>query len=117
MVVAAACGGEDAATPIEPSRHSAPDSTVIITAASAITAAHLDAGITLQELGRLSEAIAEYDEAIRLDPKLAEGYNNRGSAYHVLGQLQRAVVDFDEAIRLDPKYAGAYNNREVHTPS
>ncbi len=30
-----------------------------------------------QNLGHLKEAVAEYDEAIRLDPQLAQAYNNR----------------------------------------
>ena len=60
---------------------------------------------------RFDEAIIEYDEAIRLNPKFALGYNNRGFSYHRLGQYQRAVNDFDEAIGLDPQYTVAHNNR------
>ena len=52
---------------------------------------HYNAGVELQEQGRLEEAIAEYDEAIRLDPQDADVYNNRGIAYDELGQLQRAI--------------------------
>ena len=37
------------------------------------------AGPQLREQGRLQEAVAEYDEAIRLDPQDAQAYNNRGS--------------------------------------
>ena len=51
------------------------------------------------------------NEALRLDPKLAMAYNNRGFAYSKKGDLDRAIADFDEAIRLDPKYALAYLNR------
>ena len=39
-----------------------------------------NAGVELQEQGSLEEAISEYDEAIRLDPQLADAYNNRGLA-------------------------------------
>ena len=59
----------------------------------------------------MEEAIIEFDEAIRLDPKLALAYNNRGASYYDLGQYQRAIEDFDEAIRLDPKFVLAYANR------
>lgn len=63
------------------------------------------------EQGRYEEAIAEFDEAIRLDPTLAPAYSNRGGAYSNLGQYQRAIEDYDEAIRLDPQHAPAYSDR------
>ena len=72
---------------------------------------HYNAGVKLMDQGKLKEAIAEYDEAIRLNPKYALAYNNRGSAYYELGQYERAIQDFDEAIRLNPEFAGAYYNR------
>ena len=72
---------------------------------------HYIDGVGLYEEGRLEEAIAEYDQAIELDPQYALAYTNRGNAYAGLGQLQRAIQDFDEAIRLDPQDAGAYSNR------
>jgi tetratricopeptide (TPR) repeat protein/MFS family permease len=73
--------------------------------------AHYEAGLKLESEGKLREAIAEYDEAIRLEPYLAPAYNNRGVAYSRLGQIERAVPDYDEAIRLNPYYALAYSNR------
>jgi len=61
--------------------------------------------------GDYERAIADLNEAIRLDPKSAVAYNNRGSAYAFQGDIDRAIADFSEAIRLDPKFAAAYNNR------
>jgi tetratricopeptide (TPR) repeat protein len=61
--------------------------------------------------GDLDRAIADYNEAIRLDPKFAHAYNNRGNAYRDKGDLDRAIADFNETIRLDPKYVFAYNGR------
>jgi tetratricopeptide (TPR) repeat protein len=56
--------------------------------------------------------IADYGEAIRVDPKYAAGYAtayaNRGNAYRANGDLDLAISDFNEAIRLSPKYAKAY---------
>ena len=57
------------------------------------------------------KAIADYTEAIRLDPKFAEAYYNRGVAYENKGEYDKAIADYTEAIRLDPKYAEAYNSR------
>ena len=60
---------------------------------------------------KLEEAIAAYDDAIRLNPNYAEAYNNRGVAKDALGQHDGAIADFDEAIRLKSDFAEAYNNR------
>ena len=56
-------------------------------------------------------AIADYTEAIRLDPGDAEAYYNRGVIYAHKGDYDAAVADYTEAIRLDPGDATAYYNR------
>ena len=57
------------------------------------------------------KAIADYDEAIRLDPKYAVAYHNRGNAWYLKHEYDKAIADYGEAIRLEPKYASAYNMR------
>ena len=61
--------------------------------------------------GDNDRAIADLNEAIRLDPKLAMAFNNRGNAYNAKGDNDRAIADFNETIRLDPKLARAFQNR------
>ena len=56
-------------------------------------------------------AIAAYDEAVWLNPNLAEAYNNRGNAKAHLDRHEDAIADHDKTIRLKPDYAEAYNNR------
>jgi tetratricopeptide (TPR) repeat protein len=56
-------------------------------------------------------AIADYSEAIRINPKYAMPYNNRGNSYHAKGDDDRAMADFNEAIRLDSKYLEPFNGR------
>ena len=41
-------------------------------------------GTNLLNSGRYREAIPYFDEAIRLNPRYAEAYNNRGNAYRIL---------------------------------
>src|SRR5262249_52469024 len=72
---------------------------------------HNSRGIAWHDKGDLDRAIADYSEAIRLNPKLATAYYNRGIAWRAKGDLDRAIADYSEAIRLDPKLAAAYNNR------
>ena len=57
------------------------------------------------------KAIADYDQAIALDPKLAMAYNNRGTPGTPSRTYDKAIADYDQAIALDPKYAMAYSNR------
>ena len=57
-------------------------------------------------------ALADYDRAISIDPKLAKAYNNRG--FVKAGQLQDyrgGLADMNRAISIDPKLADAYMNR------
>ena len=68
-------------------------------------------GMAFLQLGDPGTALESFDEAIRLDPNLADAYTNRGSTYNALGQYQRAVQDLDEAIKLNPEIALAYINR------
>lgn len=47
-----------------------------------------------------SKSIADYTEAIRLDPKDAKAYHSRGVAYREKGDLNKAAVDFAHAKEL-----------------
>jgi len=60
--------------------------------------------------GDPDRAIADCNEAIRLDPKLANAYLNRGKAYSDKDDFDRAIADYDQAIKLNPKSSMAYNN-------
>jgi lipoprotein NlpI len=61
--------------------------------------------------GDAAAAIADFDEAIKLDPKNASAYNNRGNARHDGGEDLAAIADFDAALKQNPRYAPAYFNR------
>src|SRR5271166_5368995 len=70
-----------------------------------------DRGVTYSKRGEYDRAIADYDEAIRLNPNLALAFTNRGFAYYKKGEYDRAIADYNEAIRLNPNLAVAFNNR------
>jgi lipoprotein NlpI len=61
----------------------------------------------------LDRAIADFNEAIRLDPKLAMAFLGRGLAFSDKGDNDRAIADFNEVIRLDPKFARAFTIRGI----
>jgi lipoprotein NlpI len=61
--------------------------------------------------GDHDKAIADFDEALKLDPKNASVLNNRGNARNDKGESDAAMADFDAAIKINPRYAAAYFNR------
>ena len=64
-----------------------------------------------RQKGQFERAIADYSEAIRLNPTYAVAFHERGSAYNAKGDSDKALADLNEAIRLDAKSAAAYTNR------
>ncbi len=70
-----------------------------------------ESGLELQKQGQLEGAVQEYNEAIRLDPQLADAYNRRGGVYRQAGHLEQALQDYDEAIQIGSGQAGVYSGR------
>jgi tetratricopeptide (TPR) repeat protein len=62
---------------------------------------------------KADQAIENYSKAIKINPKFAKAYNNRGIAYIWKKQYDLAIADLSKAIELDPKNGKAYNNRAV----
>ncbi|HVW00777.1 MAG TPA: tetratricopeptide repeat protein, partial [Planctomycetaceae bacterium] len=56
------------------------------------------------------KAIADLDEALRLDPQYGMAYNHRGQAHALRKEYELALADFDQAIRFEPG-ADAYNQK------
>lgn len=68
-------------------------------------------GLASGAKGDYAQAIADYTEAIKYDPRYPISYNNRGVAYFKTGDNDRAIADYTEAIKLNPKVASPYANR------
>lgn len=71
---------------------------------------HYQLGVELQQSGRVTEAIAEYRQAIRLNPKLGVARINLGAALATQGQFDAAIEVYAEAVRLQPELPEAYYN-------
>jgi tetratricopeptide (TPR) repeat protein len=60
---------------------------------------------------RQNDVIAEFEEALRLNPNYAEAHSNLGNALlKEPGRLNEAIAEIEEALRLNPNYAEAHNN-------
>ncbi|WP_295616141.1 tetratricopeptide repeat protein [Chamaesiphon sp. GL140_3_metabinner_50] len=58
-------------------------------------------------------AIADYTQAIKIDPGYKQAYNNRGAVKADLGYYQEAAIDFSQVISMDFNDSMAYHNRGV----
>jgi tetratricopeptide (TPR) repeat protein len=68
-------------------------------------------GLAKQGKGDLDGAMADYNQAIQLDPKYSAAYDNRGNLRRQKGDLSGALADTNQAISLNPKNAIACFNR------
>jgi tetratricopeptide (TPR) repeat protein len=55
-------------------------------------------GFAKQKKGDLDGAMADYNQAIKLDPKFAGAYNNRGNIKLKKNDLNGAMADYNQAI-------------------
>lgn len=65
-------------------------------------------GQALQGMGRLDEALASYDETIKLNTKRLDALCNRGIILRALGQDQAAEATYIYAIQTSPQVPGPY---------
>ena len=73
--------------------------------------AHVNLGSALLEIpGRMPDAIAEYQSAVRIYPNYAEAHNNLGAILLQSGRTTEAVAEYQAAVRLDPDYPDAHSN-------
>ena len=68
-------------------------------------------GLAREEKGDVKGAMADYDEAIRLDPRSANARLFRSSLFRNAANHDRAIEDLSEAIRIDPGVALFYTRR------
>jgi lipoprotein NlpI len=68
-------------------------------------------GIGYEQAKQYDNALADYSQALSLDPNYRDAYNNRGNVYQDKDQHDSAIADYNQALRIDPNFSKAYNNR------
>jgi Flp pilus assembly protein TadD len=66
--------------------------------------------IALAKQKKYDEAIAHYNEALKLNPDSAAAHNNLARIHHTLGRFDDAIAHYTVALEIDPKLAIAHNN-------
>lgn len=72
---------------------------------------YLDKGTRLYLAVYYAEALAAYNEALRLDSYCARAYLGRGNALYKLQEYGEALVAYQLALRFDPYNAEYHNNK------
>ena len=58
-------------------------------------------------------AVADYDEALRINPRLVYAWFNKGNIYYSSGDYTSALRCYGEALGIDPQFAAALFNRGI----
>jgi superkiller protein 3 len=73
------------------------------------TEAYNNIGLALYKMGRVDEAIIQYQKAVATDPNYAEAYYNLGLALYKMGRVDEAIASAQRALQL----AIAQNNTSL----
>lgn len=63
------------------------------------------------ESGHADQAMLDFEDAVRLDPKCWRAVHNRGVLLAQTGEFAKAFDDFNRTIQIRPRFAKAYSNR------
>jgi tetratricopeptide (TPR) repeat protein len=72
--------------------------------------AHSNLAGALSLQAKLPEAIAHYEQALRLNPDYAEAHNDLGIALAKAGKIDDAIAHYEQALRIKPNDAKAHYN-------
>jgi tetratricopeptide (TPR) repeat protein/2-polyprenyl-3-methyl-5-hydroxy-6-metoxy-1,4-benzoquinol methylase len=75
-----------------------------------VSVALIDEGNALEEQGRIAEAMARYDAAVRADPRCARAHLNRGNILLAGDKFDGARGAYELAVACEPHYAAAHFN-------
>jgi tetratricopeptide (TPR) repeat protein len=72
--------------------------------------AHYNLGVDLADRGRISEAIGQYQKALKVRPGYAEVHYNLGVLLANRGEIDQAIAHYRAALQIVPNFSEAHNN-------
>jgi Tfp pilus assembly protein PilF len=72
--------------------------------------AHVNLGNAFLQVGKIQDAVVEYEEVLKIEPFLAEPHNNLGTILVRSGQLAEGIAHYEQALRIKLDYPEAQNN-------
>lgn len=80
----------------------------------ALPGAYLERGVAHHYLGEDDAALADFNQAIELDPRLAAAYSARGSIFRARGDFKRAMEEFTKSINIESNVNAYYERGETY---
>jgi tetratricopeptide (TPR) repeat protein len=89
--------------PVDAIQQAIDESNVAITLDPNALETHRARGYVLENTGNYEEAIREYEEALKINDKIADLYLSIGRNYRILGAYDKAITAFTDANALNPE--------------
>ncbi|MBF0452784.1 MAG: tetratricopeptide repeat protein [Candidatus Magnetomorum sp.] len=70
----------------------------------------IELGAVIAKLGKISEAMIQFQRSVELDPNYATGYYNLGRAYFMKRDFEQAIIAYKKTVELNPREHRAWNN-------
>ena len=67
-------------------------------------------GRLAHDVGQLDRAVAFFQQAVRLEPRLAEAHNNMGVTLMAMGRRNEAIRSFQQSLAVQPSFQNAEQN-------
>jgi tetratricopeptide (TPR) repeat protein len=71
----------------------------------------IDRGNREAKAGNYKAAIKRYDDVLKINPRNANAYYNRGIVWFEMGEMDNAISDYTKALEIDKELTEAYFNR------
>ena len=68
---------------------------------------YADRGLSYHAIGDYQNAIADFNQSIKIEPLYGSGYYYRGLTYQALGQKKEALADFKRTLEVDKEHPEA----------
>ena len=73
----------------------------------------MDRGVTYTGKGEFDNTLADYNQAIQMNPEDLAAYWVKGDIYSHIGEYNKAIAEYSKAINIDPNNDLSYRKLAV----